>query len=486
MSKKVAVGLHLFDHDANITTYDFENKKFKYLKFERVSGIKNQACFDCLEWIPYLEHLGYRAEDVNYIFLASIGDILNYNYSNLSKQFVNLRFRPTLVDHHYCHHISTFGKNSLVIDGNGSQEEYITVFKNNEQVQKIYCDSNDTPFGIELQKLWLRFGFVSPEETRHKKFPPDFSGHTMALSAFGKDFSDQLIEGRGMYFKYMQQSSKQENWQNDYITSLHHYWFKKFTKILKKHFDFEDEIYISGGVGHNIITNTYLKKLFKNIKPTPHCGDEGISIGALIFGLEKVVSVYDYELDFNKLYQNDENLGFASQNTISKTAKYLQEGKIVLWCQGFGELGPRALGNRSILYDPAKINAKEILNDKVKKRIWFRPYGASVTVDSYKEYFDIDYESPYMLFQANVKDPKKFRSITHHDGTCRIQTVDKSKPYFYSLLKEFEKLSGYPLLINTSCNVPGKPIVGTKEHALSMFNTSNADILVVGNEIHEK
>lgn len=483
MSNEVVVGLSLYQHDASITTYDIYTKELKYLKFERISGIKHQACLNSLDWIPYLKHLGYQEKDVNYIFLASVSDILNYDHSVFTKHFVNLKYRPTLVDHHVCHHLSTFSENSLIIDGIGSQEEFITVFKNNHQIEKIYCDGNDIPFGKELQNLWLRFGFVQKNDLT-AQFPPDYSGHTMALSAFGKNHSQRLIQGMNMFFQYAKDYEKEDNWQNDYVTSLHYYWFEKFNKILKKHFNYEDEIYISGGVGHNIIVNTLLKKNFKNIKPTPHCGDEGISIGALVFGLEKVIGYYDYKFNFNKIFQYDENFGFASELTIHKTAKYLSEGKIILWCQGNGEMGPRALGNRSILYDPGKADAKEILNDKIKKRIWFRPYGASVTLDSYEKYFEMDYESPYMLFQAKVKDCEKFKSITHHDGTCRIQTVDESKSYFYNLLKEFEKLSGYPLLINTSCNAPGKPIVGTKQQALNMFKNSKADILVLGDTIH--
>ena len=136
--------------------------------------------------------------------------------------------------------------------------------------------------------------------------------------------------------------------------------------------------------------------------------------------------------------------------------------------------------------NPIIDQAKDNINKKIKKRIWFRPYGASVPTDCYKNYFDLDYESPWMLYQAIVKDPIKFSNITHKDGTCRIQTVDSHNPSFLLLLKEFEKLSGFPILINTSMNLPEKPIVGTKKQAKLMFDNSQADVLVMGDEIYTK
>jgi len=144
------------------------------------------------------------------------------------------------------------------------------------------------------------------------------------------------------------------------------------------------------------------------------------------------------------------------------------------------------LGNRSILANPLIPDMKEQVNNKVKKRAWYRPYGASVMVDDYKEYFDLDWESPYMLYQANVKDSEKLKPITHFDGTCRIQTVNQNQEIFYELLEEFKKLTGVPILLNTSFNLPGKPIVGTKKDAKLNFDSSQADILVTGDDFYKK
>ena len=123
---------------------------------------------------------------------------------------------------------------------------------------------------------------------------------------------------------------------------------------------------------------------------------------------------------------------------------------------------------------------------KEKKREWYRPYGASVKFDKYKKYFNLDWESPYMLYQSNVIDKDSFKSICHADGTCRIQTVYPKQETFYNLLDEFEKLTGVPVLLNTSCNLPGKPIVGFENQVFDMFNNCEADYLIIGDRQYER
>jgi carbamoyltransferase len=123
----------------------------------------------------------------------------------------------------------------------------------------------------------------------------------------------------------------------------------------------------------------------------------------------------------------------------------------------------------------------------VKKREWYRPYGASVKQDKYRDYFKLDWESPYMLYQAECLDPANLQSITHADGSCRIQTVSPfSNDVFYNLLDSFEKLSGFPILLNTSMNLPGYPMVGSIENTKKMFDNSDCDVLIIGNNIHTK
>ena len=162
----------------------------------------------------------------------------------------------------------------------------------------------------------------------------------------------------------------------------------------------------------------------------------------------------------------------------------MSKGYIVATYQGNGEIGPRALGNRSILMNPTLPNAKERIN-LIKKRENYRPFGCSILKEFALDYFDVEFENEYMLYVGKPKD-SNLKSITHIDGTCRFQTVDNTNKYFYNLIKEFYKLSGCPLLLNTSFNINGKPILATTEDAINFYNKSEIDCLVVGDKIYNK
>jgi carbamoyltransferase len=148
------------------------------------------------------------------------------------------------------------------------------------------------------------------------------------------------------------------------------------------------------------------------------------------------------------------------------------------------EWGPRALGNRSILADPRNAKMKDILNEKIKHRERFRPFAPCILEEYVSEYFDIDIPSPYMLLVAPVKKPEKIPSVTHVDGTGRLQTVSHdTNPLYYNLIKEFYKITSVPVLINTSMNVRGEPIVNTPEQAYNMIVKTEMDYIVMGNNI---
>jgi len=173
---------------------------------------------------------------------------------------------------------------------------------------------------------------------------------------------------------------------------------------------------------------------------------------------------------------------FDRESLLKKTSQLIADGNIVGWYQGRMEWGPRALGNRSILADPRQANMKDILNEKIKHRESFRPFAPSILEEHVFEYFDIDMPSPYMLMVANVKQPEKIPAVTHIDGTGRLQTVSKeSNPLYYDLINEFYKITGIPVIINTSMNVMGEPIVNTLEQAYNMIVKTDMDFIVMGN-----
>jgi carbamoyltransferase len=165
----------------------------------------------------------------------------------------------------------------------------------------------------------------------------------------------------------------------------------------------------------------------------------------------------------------------------SEVVKHLIDGKIVAIFQGKSEWGPRALGNRSILFDPRNPNAKDIIN-KVKKREWYRPFAGTVMLEHVNDYFEMATikESPYMSFAVPAKQKaiKEVPGIIHVDGTCRIQTVTRQQnKNFYNLIKEFYKQTGVPILFNTSFNLAGEPLVETIEDAIDTMDRSDIDIL---------
>jgi len=148
------------------------------------------------------------------------------------------------------------------------------------------------------------------------------------------------------------------------------------------------------------------------------------------------------------------------------------------------EWGPRALGNRSILADPRNGEMKDILNEKIKHRESFRPFAPSILEEYASEYFDIDVPSPYMLLVAKVKKPESIPAVTHVDGTGRLHTVSKTaNSLYYDLINEFYKLTGIPVIVNTSMNVKGEPIVNTPGQAFDMLLKTDMDYIVMGDHI---
>ncbi len=172
------------------------------------------------------------------------------------------------------------------------------------------------------------------------------------------------------------------------------------------------------------------------------------------------------------------------QSIASDTAEEIAAGKVVGWFQGALEVGPRALGNRSILGDPRRHDMKDILNLKVKHRESFRPFAPSVLVERAGEYFENEgIEIPFMLKVFPVKAAKRreIPAVTHVDGSARLQTVDKTlNPLYWELIDQFFQRTGCPIVVNTSFNVRGEPIVCTPREAIQCFLKTGLDVLAIG------
>jgi carbamoyltransferase len=255
---------------------------------------------------------------------------------------------------------------------------------------------------------------------------------------------------------------------------------------------------LGGGVAFNCVANgkLFYNTPFKDIFIQPAAGDAGCALGAPLI-LEHKYTGRDrgYILDnafFGPSFNSSECADSLNARNISyeklpedellkRAARGISEGKLVCWYQGRMEWGPRALGNRSFLADPRREDMKDIINLKIKKREPFRPFAPSVLEEKSQEYFHNPKPSPFMLFAFDVKDDKKGQipAVTHVDGTARPQTVNKEiNPLYWKLINEFEKLTGIPLVLNTSFNVQ-EPIVCTPEEAIDCFMRTEADYLVL-------
>jgi carbamoyltransferase len=179
---------------------------------------------------------------------------------------------------------------------------------------------------------------------------------------------------------------------------------------------------------------------------------------------------------------------FPDEQLVRRIAELIAGGKIVGWFQGRAEWGPRALGNRSILVDPRRAEMKDVLNQRIKHREPFRPFAPSILEEATAQYFERSHPSPFMNLAYAVR-PEKRAAIpapTHVDGTGRLQTVSqRTNPRYWALIKEFEKLTGVPVLLNTSFN-ENEPIVLRPEEAIDCFRRTKMDVLVMGNYLIEK
>ena len=251
---------------------------------------------------------------------------------------------------------------------------------------------------------------------------------------------------------------------------------------------------LGGGVALNGVANYRILKEgpFESVHIPPSPGDGGSAIGCAqylyyIHKKQRRIIVQDHAKRIQEnvyvgpSFSNDEIKSFLEENNIDyeyltreqllqTTAKLISEQNVVGWYQGKIEWGPRALGNRSILADPRDSKMKDVLNEKIKHRELFRPFAPSILEEYASEYFDLTIPSPYMLFVAKVKKPDKIPAVTHVDGTGRLQTVSReANPLYYDLINDFYKITGVPVVVNTSMNVRGEPIVNTPEQAYDMI-----------------
>jgi carbamoyltransferase len=274
----------------------------------------------------------------------------------------------------------------------------------------------------------------------------------------------------------------------------------------------QTKLCIAGGVGLNSVANTRIlnETAFEEIFVQPAAGDGGGSLGAAlwayntllgkprVFRMDNAYWGRHYNAGEIRSFLDGSNIPYqvyeSEDRLLNRVVDHLKSGKVIGWYQGRFEWGPRALGNRSIIADPGNPDMKDIVNTKIKFREPYRPFAPSILAERAQDYFELEdpmrhYPARYMLYVVPVKEDKKHKlpAITHVDGTGRLQTVFRDQsPRYYSLIERFGQATGTPVILNTSFNLRGEPIVTTPANAFNTFSQSEMDALVLDNFIVEK
>ena len=441
------------------------------------------------------------------------------------------------LDHHACHAASAFYVSGLeesavlVVDGIGEFES-TTIFQGEgRRLNKIRHFEYPNSLGFLWEKMSAFLGF-SPYD----------AAKLMGLSSYGEPgvyksaldsllqiapdgsftIDDSLAHLRNGNFQALETLfgvTKQDRPVDRITTEMQKYAdiavalqvateeiFIKLAKQIRKETG-SHHLCMAGGVALNCVANGYLayERIFENIFVQPAANDAGTAIGAayliwhhLLGQPRQPVSKSPY---LGPAYADAEikaaldsrGLAFRHSNAIeAETAQLLADGKIIAWFQGRMELGPRALGNRSLLADPRSQATVELMNVKVKHREAFRPFCPSVLAERASDWFELPDPMPevatYMLgaFRAKKEKAHLIPAVVHFDGTSRIQTVHRdTNPRFHGLLTEMERLTGVPVLLNTSFN-DQEPIVCTPDDAIATFLKTEIDVLAIGNYLVTK
>ena len=261
-----------------------------------------------------------------------------------------------------------------------------------------------------------------------------------------------------------------------------------------------DNLCMAGGVALNCVANARVLEQsgFRHLFVQPAAGDSGGCVGAATYlnyallGNERSYVMNDaclgpsYSVEHIRSFLDGHSIAYTeypAPEMVRVVAQLLAAGNVVGWFQGRMEFGPRALGSRSILADPRDPAMKDVLNEKIKHREQFRPFAPAVLREAVPDYFEFEGDAPFMLLVARVRPEKKdvIPAVTHVDGTARLQTVTREhNGIYYDLIAEFGRLTGVPIIINTSFNVRGEPIVCTPEEAYNCFTHTDMDYLALG------
>jgi len=477
------VGLRIEDHDSNITYTD--GTEVRYFSSERIFGIKHHGLNNHWQWVDILNEWGIHLDELDAVGI--ITDNIQFSDGEVYREVsIGLPCKTFFIDHHYAHVLSLWPLGNIpytnyVFDGYGNNERSHSLFLGDKL--KLSHDVNVTgSVGISMTTVGKTLGLRSDD------WGLDLAGKVMGLAAYGL-IDNEYYERVDAYplsrirdiWNYDSWTRKWDEFDINWLRTVHEVTGDKLASYIGGGGDI---VGYTGGIAQNCVFNGKILSSGQQVAIPPHASDCGLSLGAVEF-LRQYYQEDEFDNSGFPFWQStDEIPEEPSDETIEKVADRLASGKIVAWYQGAGEIGPRALGHRSILMTARDPNAKDHINQKVKHREPFRPFGASVLREDLSKYFDCNYDVPYMNASVPVKS-KDLTSVTHVDKTCRIHTVDGGD-CFSRLLSKYKEITGDSVLLNTSLNIGGRPIASKMWEAKELFVKKDIDTLVIGNFLLDK
>jgi carbamoyltransferase len=486
-------------HDSNMIMYDADHNTLKYIKTERMLGLKRhraslQQIFEICGENHFIPNVICYSDGLrNGLMGCSEGNVVESIQSGSAPFFRQAHWYT--VDHHFAHVMSVWPvvptkylDVGFAIDGRGDHDRRISIFRTPQNLgPPVYFSKSHQVghlFGLIGERMGLS-GHIA-----------DHAGKIMGLQAYGKADSGfvasvlgdetstnlfRLIDNFAGTFKHDNSEFR------DWIAGIHEISEEIIVKFFEKFADASECICYSGGCALNTVINRRLRTMYPGLHIPPHAYDGGLSLGLL--EVARLVSGIDaLSVPEFPFIQSDEDFGYASDSTIDIAANFLAQGKTVAWLQGRGEIGPRALGHRSFLINPSLREGKTLVN-AIKKREYWRPFAPSVLKNHEDEYFIEKFHSPHMLYAVNASELARTRlqAAVHVDNTARVQIVTSSTlaniQTFEKLLEGFHARTGIGGVLNTSLNAAGEPIISTREQAMLFFNNSGTDVMVMGDKI---
>ena len=532
----IILGIGGFFHDFNAAALNTETGAISTFEEERFSRIKHHpilgASESSIDSILYvLDQVGGTLDTVKFVIFS---DIQHHPISNFLLQ--KLRFATAYhIDHHLCHAAAAYYSSGytdaaiLSLDGFGDLKGGLLAYGNGQTIENLKSIGMEDSIGMEFLRVTYQIGLGSYGA----------EGKTQGLAPYGKpryydDYMKEIqLHENGSFslsakLKRLQEYIEGEHYLeekslfNDFIaekivrrfshepiTQDHMDMASSIQKVLNevalhcvkslKHITSSKNLVLTGGVAQNSSMNGHLlqSEIFNNVYAHPSSSDRGTALGAVLYFANMYLG-RNTMLKGPMIYAGPEYSDSEIANQLNicglkykilnepekEAAKMIAQGEIVGWFQGRSEVGARALGNRSILGDPRKKDNIDIINTKVKHREWFRPFAPSVLEPLAEEWFELDRPLPHMQFTVNVRGDKRdlVPAITHVDGSARVQTVSREfNPTYFNLISEFHHLTGVPMLIDTSFNDAGDPIVESPRDAIDCLLKTDLDCVILSN-----